>query len=92
VGGLKTHLEQAIGSSQEPGTVCTTIFDSLTPEASSLAFVPASRGSIIAASDQYQLFVGRDVGEGRTCVPSRVDDANAQSRAIMLLSFSWSLE
>ena len=49
------YLEQAMGSSQDPGTDCTTIFDSLTPEARSLAFVPARRGSIIAASRQYLL-------------------------------------
>jgi hypothetical protein len=46
------YLEQAMGSSQEPGTDCTTMLDSLTPEASSLAFVPARSGSIIAASCQ----------------------------------------
>lgn len=43
----ENSLAQAIGSSQDPGTDCTTIFDSLTPEARSLAFVPAMRGSII---------------------------------------------
>ncbi len=47
------YLEQAIGSSQDPGTDCTTIFDSLIPEARSLAFAPARRGSIIAAAGQY---------------------------------------
>jgi hypothetical protein len=41
-------LEQAIGSSQEPGTDWTTIFASLTPDARSLALVPSRRGSIIA--------------------------------------------
>ena len=43
-----TDLEQAMGSSQDPGTDCTTILDSLTPDARSFAFVPAMRGSIIA--------------------------------------------
>lgn len=40
-------FEHAIGSSQDPGTDWITIFDSLTPDARSLAFVPAMRGSII---------------------------------------------
>jgi hypothetical protein len=44
----QTYLEHAIGSSHEPGTDCTTMFDSLTPDARSFAFVPARRGSIIA--------------------------------------------
>lgn len=43
-----SYLEQAMGSSQEPGTDWTIIFDSLTPEARSLALVPARRGSMIA--------------------------------------------
>lgn len=37
-----------MGSSQEPGTDWTTMFDSLTPDARSFALVPARRGSIIA--------------------------------------------
>lgn len=44
----KTYFEHAIGNSHEPGTVWITIFDSLTPDARSLAFVPARRGSMIA--------------------------------------------
>ena len=44
----RTDLEQAMGSSQDPGTDCTTILDSLTPEERSFAFVPVMRGSIIA--------------------------------------------
>lgn len=47
---LLAYLEHAMGSSHDPGTDCTTMFDSLTPDASSLALVPARRGSIIAAS------------------------------------------
>jgi hypothetical protein len=50
--GSKTHFETAIGSSQDPGTDCTTIFDSLTPEANSFFFVPSMRGSIIAILQQ----------------------------------------
>ncbi len=42
------YLEHAIGNSQEPGTDCTTMFDSFTPNARSLSFVPLRRGSIIA--------------------------------------------
>lgn len=38
------HLWTAIGSSQDPGTDSTTMLDSLTPQASSLAFVPSRRG------------------------------------------------
>jgi len=38
---------QAIGSSQDPGTDCMMILDSLTPEERSLALVPARRGSIM---------------------------------------------
>jgi hypothetical protein len=44
----RAYLETAIGSSQEPGTDCTMIFDSLTPNARSLALVPVRRGSIMA--------------------------------------------
>jgi hypothetical protein len=44
------YLEHAIGSSQDPGTDWTTMFDSLTPDARSLSFVPLRRGSIIAGS------------------------------------------
>lgn len=42
-----THRCTAIGSSHEPGTVCTTMLDSLTPHSRSLAFVPSSNGSMI---------------------------------------------
>jgi len=42
------YFWHAIGSSQLPGTDCTTMFDSLTPDAKSLDFVPAIRGSMIA--------------------------------------------
>ena len=69
------YLEQAIGSSQDPGTDCTTIFDSFTPEDRSLAFVPARRGSIIAASRQY-LLLCHGFGE-QTCVPASVHDTYA---------------
>lgn len=41
-----------MGSSQEPGTDCTMMFDSLTPDARSLALVPARRGSITAVRKQ----------------------------------------
>lgn len=47
------YFEHAIGNSHDPGTDCTTIFDSLTPEARSFAFVPARRGSIIAVLEIY---------------------------------------
>jgi len=43
----ENSLEQAIGSSQDPGTDWTTMLDPLTPDARSLAFVPARRGSIM---------------------------------------------
>jgi hypothetical protein len=82
----RAYLEQAIGSSQEPGTDWTTIFDSLTPDARSLAFVPARRGSIIADS---MLGWGGVWGETRlTAVPTCVYNSNAQFTAIMLLSFT----
>jgi hypothetical protein len=51
--GVGDYLEHAIGSSQLPGTDWTTMFDSFTPAARSLAFVPARRGSIIAAEKGY---------------------------------------
>ena len=72
-------MEQAIGSSQEPGTDWMTMFDSLTPEESSLAFVPARRGSIIAGGFGQFLFEGgmRMEGWERTCVPACVDNADA---------------
>ena len=44
----RAYLEHAIGSSQDPGTDCTMMFDSLTPDERSLAFVPARSGSIMA--------------------------------------------
>ena len=75
----RTDLEHAMGSSQEPGTDCTTMFDSLTPEARSLAFVPARRGSIIAAFLLMLPVVGM-CGSRRvalTGVPASVDDADA---------------
>lgn len=46
-GGL--DLCTAIGSSHDPGTLCTTMLDSLTPQASSLAFVPARSGSMMVS-------------------------------------------
>lgn len=55
----KAYLEQAIGSSQEPGTDCTTIFDSLTPDESSFAFAPARRGSIMAIDGSAEIGVLR---------------------------------
>lgn len=48
-GVKRAYFEQAIGSSQDPGTDWIMMFDSCTPEASNLAFVPARRGSMIAA-------------------------------------------
>jgi hypothetical protein len=48
----RTYLAHAIGNSQLPGTDCTTIFDSLTPEASRVFFVPSRRGSMIAILSQ----------------------------------------
>lgn len=38
----------AIGSSHEPGTDCSTILDSFTPQARSFALVPATNGSMTA--------------------------------------------
>jgi hypothetical protein len=52
-GGEGVYFEQAIGSSQLPGTDWTTMFDSFTPEARSLALVPARRGSIIAREEEH---------------------------------------
>jgi hypothetical protein len=49
----RDYFEQAIGSSQLPGTDWTTMFDSFTPEARSLALVPARRGSIIAREEEH---------------------------------------
>jgi hypothetical protein len=51
--GVEDYLEHAIGSSQLPGTDWTTMFDSFTPAARSLAFVPARRGSIIAGEEGH---------------------------------------
>jgi hypothetical protein len=51
--GEGVYFEQAIGSSQLPGTDWTTMFDSFTPEARSLALVPARRGSIIAREEGH---------------------------------------
>jgi hypothetical protein len=51
--GRRDYFEQAIGSSQLPGTDWTTMFDSFTPEARSLALVPARRGSIIAREEEH---------------------------------------
>jgi hypothetical protein len=47
----RAYLEHAMGSSQEPGTDCTTMLDSFTPDARSLSFVPLRRGSIIAGAE-----------------------------------------
>lgn len=44
----RTNFEHAIGSSHDPGTVWMTMFDSFTPDARSLSFVPLRRGSMIA--------------------------------------------
>jgi len=87
-------LDTAIGNSQEPGTDCTMMLDSLTPDARSLALVPASRGSIIAMGrGSVQGSAGGGVGFGRrTGIPACVDDANAEAAAIMLLGFSGAFE
>ena len=87
-------MEQAIGSSQEPGTDWTTMFDSLTPDARSLALVPSRRGSIIALQQTHvSNYVSGGGGvEGRTCVPPCMHNSNAESTAIVLLSFSWAFE
>jgi len=53
VGEGEDYLEQAIGSSQLPGTDWTTMFDSFTPEERSFALVPARSGSIIAAEEVH---------------------------------------
>src|SRR5699024_700720 len=42
-----THRWTAKGSSHEPGQDCTTTLDSLTPHSRSLAFAPATRGSMM---------------------------------------------
>jgi hypothetical protein len=52
-----------MGSSQLPGTDCTMIFDSFTPEARSLALVPATRGSIIAEEDWISTGTSQSRGE-----------------------------
>jgi hypothetical protein len=70
---------QAMGSSQLPGTVWTTILDSLTPEARRVALVPARSGSIIAAV-YLEKILGKWKG-GRTGVPAGVDDAYAEAAA-----------
>src|ERR1700712_4161266 len=57
-GGGAMYLEQAIGSSQLPGTVWTDIFDSLTPEERRAALVPSRRGLIIAFRFSCQSFEG----------------------------------
>lgn len=88
-----------MGSSHEPGTVCTIMFDSFTPQARSFALVPARRGSMIAVgvgeissfvSFVYLLAAGW-CGE-LTCVPAGVDDSNAESTTIVHLSFSGAFE
>jgi hypothetical protein len=45
----EAHRWTAIGSSHEPGTDCSTIFDSFTPHSRSLALVPASKGSMMVS-------------------------------------------
>jgi hypothetical protein len=52
-GSRRTYLEQAMGSSQLPGTDWTTMLDSFTPAARSLDLVPARRGSIMAEREGY---------------------------------------
>jgi hypothetical protein len=80
-----------MGSSQDPGTDWMTMLDALTPEESSLAFVPARRGSIMAVVCGQRGVRWR--GEpGRTGVPASVDNANAQAAAIMLLWYSGAFE
>jgi hypothetical protein len=89
----RAYLEHAMGSSQEPGTDCTTMLDSFTPDARSLSFVPLRRGSIIAGAEVSVLHVRCSGGElRRTGVPACVHDANAQGAAIVLLSFSGAFE
>ena len=44
-------MEQAMGSSQLPGTDWTTMLDSFTPAARSLDLVPARRASIMAEKE-----------------------------------------
>ncbi len=48
-----SHFEQAMGSSQLPGTDWTTMLDSFTPAAKSLDLVPARRGSIMAVEEEH---------------------------------------
>ncbi len=92
------YFEHAIGSSHDPGTDCTTMFDSLTPEASNLAFVPARRGSIIAVKCQLSfsiiliVWMDRMAGSKPTSVPTGVDDADTEGAAIVLLGFAWTFE
>jgi hypothetical protein len=80
-----TNLEQAIGSSHDPGTDCTTMFDSLTPEASSFFFVPSSSGSMIAKPllASFPHGSGSQVWRGkRTGIPTCMHDADAQGAAV----------
>jgi len=44
-----------MGSSHDPGTDCTTMLGSLTPEARSFDFVPARSLSIIAVEEGQML-------------------------------------
>lgn len=92
------YFEHAIGSSHDPGTDCTTIFDSFTPEARSFAFVPARRGSMIAvrlsiwSAPNSCLQALRHGGVKRTGVPACVHDADAETAAVVLLGFSGAFE
>lgn len=63
--GRSSYFETAIGSSQEPGTDWTTMFDSFTPLARSFFLTPSRRGSMIAVSvDKIPQI---------SCVPSSLD-------------------
>ena len=45
----ETYRWTAMGSSQDPGTDCTTMFESLTPHLVSCAFVPSSNGAMMVS-------------------------------------------
>jgi len=64
----------------------------LTPDVSSLALVPARRGSIIAVGKSARGSGGGVRQSQCTGVPASVDDSNTKAAAIVLLCFSRSFE
>ena len=76
---------------QEPGTDWMTILCSWTPEARSLAFAPARRGSMIWCGGRQCRGLDGSVGSGMSAyghVPAGMDDSNAQGASIVLLCFA----